>query len=65
MNKPTAKDRAAANAARREEYGIIRDRLAGIATAAPAANITARDRIDAARLLYELDTKGTPPAYKW
>lgn len=61
----SAKDRAAANAERRAEYATIRERLASIATADPAEDITARDRVEAAKLLYQIDTNGAPPVYRW
>lgn len=60
----TAKERAEANAARRAEYETIRERLAEIATAPTIADIPAHDRIEAARLLYVIDTNGIPPVYR-
>ena len=60
----TVKERAEANAARREEYEKIREVLARVARGEDS-EATARDKVDAARLLYEIDTNGAPVKYRW
>lgn len=62
--KITAKERAEANAARREEYEKIREVLARVARGEDP-DATTQEKIQAAQLLYEIDTNGAPVKYRW